>query len=182
MKYSAFWIWTIVPSAMSALAVGFFGINNFQSARAMRADSRNLSTATDQYLVQRNELDQLQADLTDLHTQRDLNGHALRSDVNESKLIPSLTRPIDGTDVFDQAIRIGERTPMSVRTAGLMIDHRAIEMQMTGSFNAVFAAVHTAEGERGMTRVRSVDMQRNGTQLQASVGIDEFFHGVEEKK
>jgi len=106
----------------------------------------------------------------------------LRSDVNESKLIPSLTRPIDGTDVSDQVIRIGERTPMSVRTAGLAIDYRAIEMQMTGSFDAVFAAVRTAEDERGMTRVRSVDMQRNGTQVQASVGIDEFFHGVEEKK
>jgi hypothetical protein len=92
-----------------------------------------------------------------------------------------MTRPIDGADVLDQSIRIGEREVMSVRPAGLALDRRNVEMQMTGSFAAVFNTVQKAEQEAGMTRVRSIDIHREGLQVQATVGIDEYFHASEGK-
>jgi hypothetical protein len=54
-------------------------------------------------------------------------------------------------------------------------------MQMTGSFDAVFNTVRKAEQESGMTRVRSIDIHREGLQVQATVGIDEYFHASEGK-
>lgn len=182
MKLSPFWIWAIAPTAFSLAVIGFVAFPNYQTASTMRADSSQLSHATDQYLVQRDEFDRLGVELNGLRSQRDESGHTVRHDVNESKLISSLTRPIDGTDVLDQSIRIGDRTKLSVQPAGLSLDHRAIEMEMTGSFDAVFLAVRTAESEAGMTRVRLIDIRRNGPQVQVNVGIDEFFHSSEDKQ
>ncbi|MSQ89958.1 MAG: hypothetical protein EXS01_00990 [Phycisphaerales bacterium] len=179
MKLSLSWKWILVPSFVCAAVIGAMAIPNFSAARTMRADSRNLSKATDQYLVQRDDFDRLRADVDHLRTQRDESGHALRSDLNESKLIPSLTRQIDGQEVLDQSIRIGDREALTVRPAGIAIDRRTIDVQLTGSFEALFSTVKTAESEAGMTRVRSIDIRRSGAQVQAIVGIDEYFLSAE---
>ena len=178
MRFSRFWSWVIVPSAATLAIVGFVALPNFQKARQMRRDSSTLSKATDAYLVQRDEFDRLRNDIENLREQRDETGHAVRSDLNESQLVSSLTRPIDGKEVVDQSIRIGDREPLVARPAGLALDHRSVEMQMTGSFDAVFSTVRTAENESGMTRVRSIELRRAGPQVQATVGIDEFFHST----
>ena len=175
MKLSPFWIWSIVPSAASLAIVGFVAFPNFQKSRQMRSDSSNLSKATDAYLIQRDEFERLRDDIASLREQRDASGHSVRSDLNESRLVSSLTRPIDGTEVVDQSIRIGDREPVLARPAGLALDRRTVEMQMTGSFDAVFSTVRTAENQSGMTRVRSIELRRAGPQVQATVGIDEFF-------
>ncbi len=182
MKLSPFWLWAIVPAAVSVTTLAFVAYPNFKNAKLMRTDSRNLSKATDQYLVQRDEFDRLRAEVETLRTQRDATGHVVRTDVNESKLVPTLTRPIDGQDVLDQSIRIGDRSKLMTKPAGLALDHRSIEMEMTGSFDAVFAAVRTAETDGGMIRVRAIDIRRDGPQVQANVGIDEYFHSPEEVK
>ena len=181
MKISSFWVWAIVPSTVSAVIVCFFAIPNFRDAGVMRADSQNVSKATDEFLTQRDEFERLQVEVRSLQSRRDENGHSIRTDSNDSKLISSMTRPIDGTEVLDQSIRIGEREMMSVRPAGLALDRRNVEMQMTGSFDAVFNTVQKAEQEAGMTRVRSIDIHREGLHVQATVGIDEYFHASEGK-
>ncbi|MSR70012.1 MAG: hypothetical protein EXS17_06685 [Phycisphaerales bacterium] len=176
MKLSPLWIWTVVSSAVSLVFMGFVALPNFQQSRQMRSDSRNLSKATDAYLIQRDELERLRDDIASLREKRDSSGHSARSDLNESRLVSSLTRPIDGTEVVDQSIRIGDREPVVARPAGLALDRRSVEMQMTGSFDAVFSTLRTAEAESGLTRVRSIELHRTGPQVQATVGIDEFFH------
>ncbi len=181
MKISSFWVWTILPATMSATIICLFAIPNFRDAGVMRADSKNVTKATDEYLIQRDEYERLQLEVRSLQSRRDENGHSIRTDSNDSKLISSMTRPIDGTEVLDQSIRIGEREIMSVRPAGLALDRRNVEMQMTGSFDAVFKTVQKAEEEAGMTRVRSIDIHREGLQVQATVGIDEYFHASEGK-
>ncbi len=182
MKFSPFWIVAIAPSVVGVVIISAFAIPNFRQAAEMRADSLNVSNATDQYMVQRDEFERLEAEIATLRKQRTDSGHVMRSDVNESKLVPSLTRPIDGTEVLDQSIRIGDRETMTARPAGLALDRRAIEMQMTGSFEAVFKTVRTAEDESGTTRVRSIDIHRSGPQVQAIVGIDEYFYTLEGKQ
>lgn len=176
MKLSPFWLWAIVPAAASIVVIGSVAVPNFQHSRTMRKDSSNLSQATDAYLIQRDEFERLRDDIAALREQRDASGHSVRSDLNESRLISSLTRPIDGSEVTDQSIRIGEREPIGARPAGLSLDRRVVDMQMTGSFDAVFSTLRAAEGESGLTRVRSIELRRSGPQVQASVGIDEFFH------
>ena len=181
MKISSFWAWAILPTTISATIVGFFAIPNFRDAGVMRADSKNVSKATDEFLTQRDEFERLQMEVKSLQSRREESGHSIRTDSNDSKLVLAMTRPIDGTDVLDQSIRIGEREVMSLRPAGLALDRRNVEMQMTGSFDAVFNTVRKAEQESGMTRVRSIDIHREGLQVQATVGIDEYFYASEGK-
>ncbi|MSR44667.1 MAG: hypothetical protein EXS15_04820 [Phycisphaerales bacterium] len=182
MKPSPFWMWLLTAAVASIAILGSVAIPNYRKAAVMRADSRTLSKAADQYLVQRNEFARLGTELDRLRSQRDESGHALRSDLNESRLVPSLTRPIDGTEVLDQSIRIGDRESLNFQTVGFSLDKRVIDLQMTGSFDALFSTLRAAEDEAGMTRVRTVDMHRNGSQVQASVGIDEFFRSSEGKR
>lgn len=178
MKISNFWMWAILPITVSATIMCLFAIPNFRDAGIMRADSQNVTKATDDFLMQRDEYERLQLEVKSLQTRRNENGHSIRTDSNDSKLVSSMTRPIDGIEVLDQSIRIGEREVMSVRPAGLALDRRNVEMQMTGSFDAVFKTVRKAEEESGMTRVRSIDIHREGLQVQATVGIDEYFHAA----
>ncbi len=184
MKLSPFWIWAIVPTAASLAVIASVALPNFQQSRHMRSDSSNLSKSTDAYLIQRDEFERLRNDIATLREQRDSSGHSVRTDLNESRLVSSLTRPIDGSEVADQSIRIGDREPLAARPAGLALERRVVEMQMTGSFDAVFSTLRTAEAESGLTRVRSVELRRSGPQVQANVGIDEFFRAslVEEAR
>ncbi|MDA0213923.1 MAG: hypothetical protein O2875_01005 [Planctomycetota bacterium] len=182
MKLSPFWLWAILPTTVSASIVCCLAIPNFREAGVMRADSKHVSKATDEYLVQRDDFEHLQVEVETLRIRRDNNGHSIRTDSNDSKLISTMTRPIDGKEVLDQSIRIGEREMMSVRPAGLALDRRNVEMQMTGSFDAIFNTVRKAEEEAGLSRIRSIDIHREGLQVQVIVGIDEYFHAVEGKQ
>lgn len=179
MKLNPYWMWAITPGLVGAVVLGAVALPNYSAARKMRADSRNLSKATDQYLVQRDEFERLQHELAALRDERDSRGHALRSDISESQLVPAITRPIDGTEVLDQSIRIGDREKLIARPAGMQLDKRVIDMQMTGSFDAIYSAVSKAEADAGMSRVRTLELRRNGSTVQASVGIDEYFQSAE---
>ncbi|MSR28687.1 MAG: hypothetical protein EXS03_03815 [Phycisphaerales bacterium] len=180
MKRNGYWIWALAPATVALAVVALVAVPNYSKARQMRVDSKDLARATDQYLVQRDECDRLQAELGRLRAEVLDRGHSLRSDVNESALVTRLTRAIDGTEVLDQSIKIGEREPMLARPAGMKLDRRAVELQMTGSFDAVFAALGSAENEAGLNRVRVVEFRQTGEHVQATVGIDEFFRAQEE--
>ncbi len=182
MKRNTYWIWAIAPATLALAAVAVVALPNFSKARQMRLDSKDLARATDQYLVQRDEHERLQARLASLRSELQTRGHALRTDVNESMIVPRLTRPIDGKDVLDQSIKVGDREPMLARPAGLKLDRRCVEMQMTGSFRAVFAALGTAEAEAGLNRVRALELRQAGEHVQATVAVEEFFQIAEETR
>jgi len=175
----SYWIWDIAPSAITLAIVATVALPNYTKSRQMRLDSKNLARATDQYLVQRDEHERLQARVAGLRAELRTRGHELRADVNESTLVPRLTRPIDGTDVLDQSIKVGDREAMLARPAGMKLDRRTVEMQMTGSFPAVFSALGTAESEAGLNRVRTLELRQSGEHVQATVGVEEFFQTAE---
>lgn len=179
MKLNRYWMWALVPGSLCVAVLATVALPNYSAARKMRADSRNLAKATDDYLVQRDEFEHLQSELSALREERESRGHALRSDISESQLVHAMTRPIDGSEVLDQSIRIGDREKMLAKPAGLQLDRRAIDLQMTGSFDAIYTTLNKAEGDEGMSRVRSLELRRNGSTVQASVGIDEYFRSAE---
>ncbi len=180
MNMKAYWSWAIAPTACALAITALVAVPNWSKSRQMRTDSKDLARATDQYLVQRDEHERLQVELRTLREELAARGHSAWTDTADSTLVTRLTRPIDGTDVVDQSIRIGDREPMSSPPAGVRLDRRQIDMQMTGSFDAIFAALGTAEREQGLCRVRSMELRQSGEHVQATVAIDEYFHGSEE--
>ena len=176
-----YWLWAFIPTATAALAIGFIAMPSYTNAAALRADSKLIAKAADNYLVQRDEHERLQTELKSLRESLTARGHSARADVAESALVTKLTRPIDGPEVVDQSIRIGDREGTPQQIAGMKLDRRQIEMQMTGSFEAIFSAVDKAEREPGLARIRNVELRQSGDYVQATVNIDEYFRHAQEE-
>lgn len=182
MNSRNYWLWAIVPTAAAATAIGLVAMPNYTNAAGMRADSKVIAKAADNYLVKRDEHERLQSELKSLRAGLAARGHSARGDIAESALVAKLTRPIDGTEVVDQSIRIGDREGTPQQLAGMSFDKRHIEMQMTGSFEAIFSAIDKAEREPGLARIRNVELRQSGEYVQATVNIDEYFRHAEEPR
>jgi hypothetical protein len=90
---------------------------------------------------------------------------------------------VDGTQVSDQSIRIGDVAAITAIPFGMALDRRSLEVRTTGQFDAIFDVVRAAERSRGLGRISSVEMRRADAgdgSLESTIVIDEFFHGARE--
>ncbi len=176
-------LWIGAPSLLAALLVAFVAVPNYTRARAMRIESRTLAESTNQYLVQRSELDRLRSEVERMRYDRDSSGAAICEDPDASGLVTALTRPVDGTQVTDQSIRIGDVAAMTTIPFGMALDRRSLEVRTSGQFDAIFDVVRAAERSRGLGRIASVEMRRADAgdgSLESTIVIDEYFHGARE--
>lgn len=176
-------IWIGAPAFLAALLVAFVAVPNYTRAHAMRIESRALAESTNQYLLQRSELDRLRRDVERMRYDREARGAAICEGPDSSGLVTAITRPVDGAQVSDQSIRIGDVSAVTTIPFGLALDRRALEVRTTGQFDAIFDVVRTAERSRGLGRIYSVELRRadiGDGSLESTIVIDEFFHGSQE--
>ncbi len=176
-------IWIGMPLICAALLVAFVAVPNYTRARAMRIESRSLAESTNQYLVQRSELDRLRSEVERMRYDRDSSGAAICEGPDSSGLVTAVTRTVDGTEVSDQSIRIGDIAAMTAIPFGMALDRRSLEVRTSGQFDAIFDVVRAAERSRGLGRIASVEMRRADAgdgSLESTIVIDEFFHGARE--
>ena len=175
--------WIGAPLLAAALLVAFVAVPNYTRARAMRIESRTLAESTNQYLLQRSELDRLRREVERMRYDRETSGAAICEGADASGLVSAVTRTVDGANVSDQSIRIGDVSAMTAIPFGMALDRRSLEVRTTGQFDAIFDVVRAAESSRGLGRIASVEMRRADTgdgSLESTIVIDEFFHGARE--
>ncbi len=176
-------MWIGGPLVAATLLVAFVAVPNYTRARAMRIESRSLAESTNQYLLQRSELDRLRREVERMRYDREKSGAMICEDPDASGLVAAVSRPVDGTQVSDQSIRIGDVTAMTAIPFGMALDRRALEVRTSGQFDAIFDVVRAAERTRGLGRIASVEVRRTDLgdgSLESTVVIDEFFHGARE--
>lgn len=175
--------WIGAPALLAALLVAFVAVPNYTRARAMRIESRSLAESTNQYLLQRSELDRLRREVERMRYDRESNGAAICDSSDASGLVAAVTRAVDGANVSDQSIRIGDVAALTTIPFGMALDRRSLEVRTVGQFDAIFDVVRAAERSRGLGRVSSVEMRRADVgdgSLESTIVIDEFFHGARE--
>lgn len=175
--------WIGGPALAASLLVGFVAVPNYSHARAMRIESRTLADSTNEYLLQRSELDRLRREIERMRHDRDAAGAAICEGPESSGLVTALTRTVDGTSVSDQSIRMGDTAQMTALPFGLSLERRALEVRTMGQFDAIFDVVRAAEKARGLGRISSMDLRRSDAgdgSVESTLVIDEFFHGSAE--
>jgi len=176
-------LWIGGPVLLAAVLVAFVAVPNYTRARAMRIESRSLAESTNQYLVQRSELDRLRSEVERMRYDRETSGATICEDPESSGLVTAVTRAVDGTQVSDQSIRIGDVSALTTIPFGMALDRRTLEVRTTGQFDAIFDVVRAAEKSRGLGRISSIEMRRADAgdgSLESTIVIDEFFHGARE--
>ena len=176
-------VWIGAPALLAALLVAFVAVPNYTRARAMRIESHSLAESTNQYLLQRSELDRLRREVERMRYDRESSGAAICEGPDSSGLVNAVSRPVDGAQVSDQSIRIGDVSAMTTIPFGMALDRRALEVRTTGQFDAIFDVVRAAERSRGLGRISSVELRRadiGDGSLESTIVIDEFFHGPQE--
>jgi hypothetical protein len=149
----------------------------------MRIESHSLAESTNQYLLQRSELDRLRREVERMRYDRETSGASICEGPDSSGLVSAVSRTVDGAQVSDQSIRIGDVAAMTTIPFGMALDRRALEVRTTGQFDAIFDVVRAAERSRGLGRIASVELRRadiGDGSLESTVVIDEFFHGPQE--
>lgn len=176
-------IWIGAPALLASLLVAFVAVPNYTRARAMRIESRTLAESTNQYLLQRSELDRLRREVERMRYDREENGYAICESPDSSGLVTAVSRTVDGAQVSDQSIRIGDMSAVTAIPFGMPLARRALEVRTTGHFDAIFDVVRAAERSRGLGRISSLDMRRadiGDGSLESTIVIDEYFHGSQE--
>lgn len=176
-------VWVGAPALLAAILVAFVAVPNYTRARAMRIESHSLAESTNQYLVQRSELDRLRREVERMRYDRESSGAAICEGPDASALVTAVSRTVDGAQVSDQSIRIGDVSAMTTIPFGMALDRRALEVRTTGQFDAIFDVVRAAERSRGLGRIASMELRRaevGDGSLESTIVIDEFFHGPQE--
>ena len=176
-------VWIGAPALLAALLVAFVAVPNYTRARAMRIESHSLAESTNQYLLQRSELDRLRREVERMRYDRESSGAAICEGPDASALVTAVSRTVDGAQVSDQSIRIGDVSAMTTIPFGMALDRRALEVRTTGQFDAIFDVVRAAERSRGLGRIASMELRRaevGDGSLESTIVIDEFFHGPQE--
>ncbi|MSR17586.1 MAG: hypothetical protein EXS00_00195 [Phycisphaerales bacterium] len=164
-----------------ALLAGLWIVPNYLSATDIRAHSQRLDAQTSEYLAQRSALEQLQAEVLILRSEAQSNCRSLPESPQDSQLVDALARPVDGLNLSDQVVRLGElELHPSASANGSPLERRRVRIEMLGSFDAVFSVLHAIDQERNVNRVTSVDIHPGAAGLSAVLEVDEYFSGPKE--
>jgi|APCry1669189000_1035189.scaffolds.fasta_scaffold106754_2 Tfp pilus assembly protein PilO len=172
---------TALPLVVAMVLLGLFTIPNYLHARewsreanALRAVANESAARQDNLLDMQREIERLRADLA----QR---GRTLPATPDQGALLASIARSADAKGVTGSQSKSGKLAAVAVPgLAGGKATRRAVDVEMTGSFDALFAAVSNAERLDALVTVRSIDLTRNpaadGGVVEAKLVFDEYFN------
>lgn len=168
--------WGAVPAAIGACLVAFLIVPNYIRARSLAQEAATISSAAENYMVQRGGYDALRREVEVLREERDALPRFART-ADDSRLVSRVSRRIDGRNVIDQAIQM-ELPQVLPPEEGrpLQLGRRTLNVQMQGSFDEVFQILHEIESSADATRVRKVDVSAIGNGLvDAHIELEEWL-------
>lgn len=172
---------TALPLVVAIVLLGLFTIPNYLRARewsreanALRAVANESAARQDNLLDMQREIERIRADLAE-------RGRTLPATPDQGALLASIARSADAKGVTGSQSKSGKLAPVAVPgLAGGKAMRRAVDVEMTGSFDALFAAVSNAERLDALVTVRSIELSRNpradGSVVEAKLVFDEYFN------
>ena len=180
-----FLAWGIVPAMAAALVTGLFAVPNYVRALSLQDESQRLQAVSAENISQRNNLKYLEANVASLRADRDRRCRPLGDQADRDRLLAAITRPTDGVTVRDQSIRTGTVAAHEIPGSDLRVQRRTVDVDMTGTFDAVFGVIDAAADVDQLVTPRVVEITVLGDPIQlaqsstpavrATLVLDEWF-------
>ena len=171
---------TAVPLVVAIVLLGLFTIPNYLRAREWSREASSLRAVANEAAARQDNLLDIQREIERLRAELAQRGRTLPAAPDQGALLGSIARSADAKGVTSSQSKSGKLALISVPgLVGGKAMRRAVDVEMSGSFEALFAAVGGAEQLPSLVTVRSIDMARNpaadGGVVQAKLVFDEYF-------
>jgi hypothetical protein len=146
--------WAVVPGTAAVLVTALFVVPNYVRALEMQDEAQRLEAVAGENISQRNNLQLLERSVAALRDETARRCRPMGEGIGNDRLLASITRPTDGTDVSG---------------AGAL--RREVSVEMTASFESAFGVLEAAEGVDQLVAPRVVEIAvLHGPIEQASAG------------
>lgn len=171
---------TAVPLVMAVVLLGLFTIPNYLRAREWSREASSLRAVANEAAARQDNLLDIQREIERLRTELAERGRTLPAAPDQGALLGCIARSADAKGITGSQSKSGKLAVVAVPgLVGGKAMRRTVDVEMTGSFDALFAAVGGAEQLPSLVTVRSIDMARNpaaeGGSVQAKLVFDEYF-------
>ena len=172
---------TALPLAIAIVLLGLFTVPNYLRARAWSREANALRAVANESAARQDNLLDMQREIERLRSDLAQRGRTLPATPDQGALLASIARSADAKGVTGSQSKSGKLAPVAVSgLAGGKAMRRTVDVEMTGSFDALFAAVSNAERLDALVTVRSIDLSRNpaaeGGLGEAKLVVDEYFN------
>ena len=172
---------TALPLAVAIVLLGLFTVPNYLRARAWSREANALRAVANESAARQDNLLDMQREIERLRADLAQRGRTLPATPDQGALLASIARSADAKGVTNSQSKSGKLAPVAVSgLAGGKAMRRTVDVEMTGTFDALFAAVSNAERLDALVTVRSIDLSRNptaeGGPVEAKMVFDEYFN------
>lgn len=172
---------TALPLAVAIVLLGLFTVPNYLRARAWSREANALRAVANESAARQDNLLDMQREIERLRADLAQRGRTLPATPDQGALLASIARSADAKGVTGSQSRSGKLAPVMVSgLVGGKAMRRTVDVEMTGNFDALFAAVSNAERLDALVTVRSIDLSRNpaaeGGLVEAKLVFDEYFN------
>lgn len=172
---------TALPLAIAIVLLGLFTVPNYLRARAWSREANALRAVANESAARQDNLLDMQREIERLRADLKQRGRTLPATPDQGALLASIARSADAKGVTGSQSKSGKLAPVAVSgLGGGKAMRRTVDVEMTGSFDALFAAVSNAERLDALVTVRSIDLSRNpaaeGGLVEAKLVFDEYFN------
>ncbi len=172
---------TALPLAIAIVLLGLFTVPNYLRARAWSREANALRAVANESAARQDKLLDMQREIERLRADLAQRGRTLPATPDQGALLASIARSADAKGVTGSQSKSGKLAPVAVSgLGGGKAMRRTVDVEMTGSFDALFAAVSNAERLDALVTVRSIDLSRNpaaeGGLVEAKLVFDEYFN------
>lgn len=166
-----------IPAAIGTVVLGLYVLPTYSRAAEAHREATRLTQATDEYIQQRAELDRLSREVNSMRAQVRTECRDIPMGQDGSRLVDSVTRPINGQTLLDQTLRVGNTEACLAAPEGTSLQQREIRIESMGSFESAFEVLHAIDLDRNLNRIQSVSMTRGAQSngLSATIVVNEYF-------
>jgi len=171
-----------IPLVIAVTLLGMFTIPNYLRAKEWRREASSLRAVANEAAARQDSLLEVQRDVERLRNELSQRGRTLPNSPDQGAVLGSISRAADNKGVLASQSKSSKIAPMNVPgLPGGKAMRRSVDVEMSGTFEALFNAVSTTESLRSLVAVRAIEFSRNpsldvGTNaLQAKFSFDEYF-------
>jgi Tfp pilus assembly protein PilO len=137
---------TAVPLMVAIVLLGLFTIPNYLRAREWSREASSLRAVANEAAARQDNLLDIQREIERLRAELAQRGRTLPAAPDQGALLGSIARSADAKGVTSSQSKSGKLALISVPgLVGGKAMRRAVDVEMSGSFEALFAAVGGAE-------------------------------------
>lgn len=161
-------VWAVAPAAAAAAVVALFAVPNYVRALRMQDEAQRLEAVSSENISQRNNLLSLERQVTALRERARRCRH-LAEGTERERLLPSITRPTDGTVVREQSIRTGALATVEGVAFGGPVRRREVTVDMSATFESAFGVLEAAEGIDQIVTPRVIEFTATSTPIEQAL-------------